>query len=87
MASIACRPRAVLWVRGLSPALLIFTLAFGATLDRGWGMIESDDEKRDEVLKRLLETPPQPKSGSDDKKDDDQGRRPFRSDQKKDEDR
>lgn len=26
-------------------------------------MTESDDQKRDEVLKRLLQTPPQPKGG------------------------
>ena len=30
-------------------------------------MDQSDEKKRDEVLKRMLETPPQPKSGKQEK--------------------
>lgn len=42
---------------------------------------EKDQEKGDEVLRRMLKTPPAPKGGK--KKGDDQSRRPPVSDQDK----
>ena len=41
--------------------------------------IEADDKKRDEVLRRMLNTPPKPRKDKGDKKSGDSRRQPSKS--------